>query len=181
MEPAEDTEKQHGELEKCSNLKPTPSPLGCTKSCLFRPGIEQTLLTPNALERDAPTREHQATSGALITYIADPVPLATMSRSSLGNPTPIQITTKKRKENMRTIKRYSNRKLYDTREKHYTSLNSVAQMIRQDNEDLQVVNHASGQDLTAQTLAQIISEEEKKAPRLGVEKLTSIIRSGIIE
>jgi polyhydroxyalkanoate synthesis repressor PhaR len=82
---------------------------------------------------------------------------------------------------MRIIKRYSNRKLYDTVEKQYTNLNSVAQMIRQDNEEVQVVSKADGRDLTAQTLAQIISEEEKKNPRIGIEKLTTIIRSGIIE
>lgn len=82
---------------------------------------------------------------------------------------------------MITIKRYSNRKLYDTRENHYTNLNGVAQIIRQDDEDLQVVSKNDERDLTTQILAQIISEEEKKSPRVGIETLTKIIRTGIIE
>jgi polyhydroxyalkanoate synthesis repressor PhaR len=81
---------------------------------------------------------------------------------------------------MRTIRRYSNRKLYDTKESRYTNLTSVAQLIRQDDEDIQVVSN-SDQDLTAQTLTQIIAEEEKKSPRVSVDRLTKIIRSGIIE
>jgi polyhydroxyalkanoate synthesis repressor PhaR len=62
---------------------------------------------------------------------------------------------------MPTIKRYSNRKLYDTEAKRYVTLDSIAELIRAGTE-VQVVDHESGDDITAQIQAQIIFEEEKK-------------------
>ena len=62
---------------------------------------------------------------------------------------------------MRIIKRYSNRKLYDTTEKQYITLEQVANLVRA-GEELQVVENVSGEDLTALTLSQIILEQEKK-------------------
>lgn len=62
---------------------------------------------------------------------------------------------------MRVIKRYSNRKLYDTETKQYITLNQIANLVRE-NEELQVVDNTSGEDLTALTLSQIILEQEKK-------------------
>lgn len=62
---------------------------------------------------------------------------------------------------MRVIKRYPNRKLYDTEEKQYITLEGIADLIRE-GEDVQVTDHASGEDLTALTLTQIIFEQEKK-------------------
>jgi polyhydroxyalkanoate synthesis repressor PhaR len=59
------------------------------------------------------------------------------------------------------VKRYPNRKLYSTAVKRYISLDILADLIRQ-GEDVQVVDHASGDDLTAQVLAQIIAEQERK-------------------
>jgi polyhydroxyalkanoate synthesis repressor PhaR len=67
---------------------------------------------------------------------------------------------------MRTIKRYSNRKLYDTTERHYVTLADVAGFVRK-GDDVQVTDYVTSADLTAQTLAQIIFEEEKKSPRVG--------------
>jgi len=81
-------------------------------------------------------------------------------------------------EPMRTIKRYSNRKLYDTTERHYVTLADVAGFVRK-GDDLQVTDYVSSADLTAQTLAQIIFEEEKKSPRVGAELLRNIIRTGL--
>jgi polyhydroxyalkanoate synthesis repressor PhaR len=78
----------------------------------------------------------------------------------------------------RLIKRYPNRKLYDTKESHYATLGKVAELIRA-GEDLRVVANDSGVDITATTMAQIIFEEEKAAPRLPVEGLRRIIRSGL--
>ncbi len=60
------------------------------------------------------------------------------------------------------IKRYSNRKLYNTTAKQYITLEGIAELLRKD-EDVQVVDHASGEDLTALTLAQIIFDQEKKS------------------
>ena len=62
---------------------------------------------------------------------------------------------------MRVIKRYSNRKLYDTESKQYITLDQIADLVRT-GEDLQVIENTSGNDLTALTLSQIILEQEKK-------------------
>jgi polyhydroxyalkanoate synthesis repressor PhaR len=62
---------------------------------------------------------------------------------------------------MRTIKRYSNRKLYDTETKQYITLDEMASLIR-DGYQLQVLDNATGEDLTTLTLSQIILEQEKK-------------------
>jgi polyhydroxyalkanoate synthesis repressor PhaR len=62
---------------------------------------------------------------------------------------------------MRIIKRYSNRKLYDTETKQYVKLEQIADLVREGIE-LQVVDNTSGEDLTALTLSQIILEQEKK-------------------
>jgi polyhydroxyalkanoate synthesis repressor PhaR len=62
---------------------------------------------------------------------------------------------------MPVIKRYPNRKLYDTRNNKYVNLETIANMIR-DGEEVQVVDNVTGEDLTAVTLTQIIMEREKK-------------------
>jgi len=62
---------------------------------------------------------------------------------------------------MPLIKRYPNRKLYDTEAKRYITLEGIANLIRQGCE-IQVLDHATGDDLTAVTLTQVIFEQEKK-------------------
>lgn len=61
----------------------------------------------------------------------------------------------------RVIKRYANRKLYDTQSSQYVTLDQIAQMIRA-GEEVKVLDNSSKEDLTSVTLAQIIFEEEKK-------------------
>ena len=61
----------------------------------------------------------------------------------------------------RVIKRYANRKLYDTQSSQYVTLDQIAQMIRA-GEEVKVLDNNSKEDLTSVTLAQIIFEEEKK-------------------
>ncbi|MEO0325659.1 MAG: polyhydroxyalkanoate synthesis regulator DNA-binding domain-containing protein [Myxococcota bacterium] len=61
----------------------------------------------------------------------------------------------------RLIKRYANRKLYDTRDSRYVTLQQVAVFVRE-GEDVQIIDNKSKEDLTNVTLAQIIYEEEKK-------------------
>src|SRR5499426_114110 len=58
------------------------------------------------------------------------------------------------------IKRYSNRKLYDTQESRYVTLEEIEEMIRGGRE-ISVVDAASGEDLTSVTLTQIILEHER--------------------
>ena len=60
----------------------------------------------------------------------------------------------------RLIKRYDNRKLYDTASSEYVSLSDIAELVRS-GETVRVVDNATGRDLTAQTLTQIILEEGK--------------------
>jgi polyhydroxyalkanoate synthesis repressor PhaR len=58
------------------------------------------------------------------------------------------------------IKRYSNRKLYDTQESRYVTLDEIEEMIRSGKE-ISVVDAATGEDLTSVTLTQIILENER--------------------
>jgi len=61
----------------------------------------------------------------------------------------------------RRIKRYANRKLYDTEASEYVSLSDIAALVRR-GDTVEVVDNATGEDLTAQTLTQIILEEGKE-------------------
>jgi polyhydroxyalkanoate synthesis repressor PhaR len=79
---------------------------------------------------------------------------------------------------MPVIKRYPNRKLYDTERKQYVTLEGVAALIR-DGAEVQVLDYTSGEDLTAVTLTQIILEEERKRRGfLPQTVLTGLVRAG---
>lgn len=77
----------------------------------------------------------------------------------------------------KVIKRYANRKLYDTEESRYVTLEEISEMIRAGTE-VQVVDNRSKEDLTSVTLAQIIFEEEKKRSKMPLGMLRDIIRHG---
>ena len=77
----------------------------------------------------------------------------------------------------KVIKRYANRKLYDTERSCYVTLEEISVMIK-DGEDVRVVDNKTKDDLTAVTLAQIIVEEEMKAQKMPLKLLRSIIQSG---
>jgi len=64
----------------------------------------------------------------------------------------------------RVIKRYSNRKLYDTRDSRYVTLLQIAEMVRR-GEDVQIIDNTTKEDKTEVTLALAISEELKAKPR----------------
>ncbi len=66
--------------------------------------------------------------------------------------------------NTRIIKRYSNRKLYDTVESRYVTLPQIAELVRK-GEDVRIIDNNSKEDLTSVTLAQILYEEERKQSR----------------
>jgi polyhydroxyalkanoate synthesis repressor PhaR len=79
---------------------------------------------------------------------------------------------------MPIIKRYPNRKLYDTEAKQYITLDGIADLIRQGAE-VQIIDHTTGEDLTAVTLTQIIFEQEKKQSGfLPKSILTGLVRAG---
>src|SRR5262249_50551461 len=78
----------------------------------------------------------------------------------------------------RVIKRYANRKLYDTQRSRYVTLDQIAEMIRS-GEEVSIVDNNSKEDLTSVTLAQIIFEEEKKQKSfLPLSAMRNIIQSG---
>jgi polyhydroxyalkanoate synthesis repressor PhaR len=81
---------------------------------------------------------------------------------------------------IRLIKRYGggSRKLYDTEESRYVSLEEISGLIRA-GQELQVVDSATAEDVTAQTLAQIIYEDHKSGHSfLPTEFLHDVIRRG---
>jgi polyhydroxyalkanoate synthesis repressor PhaR len=76
----------------------------------------------------------------------------------------------------RIIKKYPNRRLYDTEISSYITLEEVRQLVL-DNEVFEVRDAKSGEDLTRSVLLQIISEhEEKGQPMLSPQLLSQIIR-----
>lgn len=79
---------------------------------------------------------------------------------------------------MLVVKKYPNRKLYDTREKRYITLETLAEHI-QAGEQVQVIDNDQGTDITAAVLVQVIvqSYEQRQVP-LSTTILTDIIRLG---
>ncbi len=64
----------------------------------------------------------------------------------------------------RVVKRYSNRKLYDTKDSRYVTLPQIAVMVR-DGQEVQIIDNTTKEDITEVTLAQIIYEEQKEKTR----------------
>ena len=81
------------------------------------------------------------------------------------------------RKDAKVIKRYTNRKLYDTVESRYVTLDEIAQMIK-GGAEVKVLDNRSKEDLTSVTLAQIIFEEEKKRSQMPLGVLREIIRHG---
>ncbi|MBI5116181.1 phasin family protein [Candidatus Poribacteria bacterium] len=78
----------------------------------------------------------------------------------------------------RTIKRYANRKLYDTQDSHYVGLEDILKLVRA-GEDVEVIDSRTGEDLTSVTLAQAMAEEEKsKGSVLPLDTLKELIKRG---
>ena len=78
---------------------------------------------------------------------------------------------------MRVLKKYPNRRLYDTRKSVYVTLEDVRQMVLL-NESIQVVDSKTGADLTRSVLLQIIAEQESEGhePLLTNRVLQQLIR-----
>jgi len=62
------------------------------------------------------------------------------------------------------IKKYANRKLYDTRSSQYVTLDGIADLVRAGH-DIRVVDRDSGNDITQVVLSQIVLTEEKRGPQ----------------
>ena len=78
----------------------------------------------------------------------------------------------------RVIKRYGNRKLYDVQARAYVSLDEIGTLV-QGGETVQVVDNETGDDITAQTLTQVILERGKRGTSiLPTDLLHSLLRRG---
>src|ERR1041385_4706422 len=92
-------------------------------------------------------------------------------------PAPQPTRDSKVENHLRLIKKYPNRRLYDTKTSSYITLADVKQMVLKQ-EEFQVVDAKSGDDLTRQILLQIILEEESGgAPMFSSDLLSQMIRS----
>lgn len=79
---------------------------------------------------------------------------------------------------IRVIKRYESRKLYDTEESRYVSLEDIARWVRE-GQQMQVVDNGTSEDVTAQVLTQIILDEGKRGTSfLPTELLHDLVRAG---
>ncbi len=81
-------------------------------------------------------------------------------------------------EKTKIIKRYQNRKLYDTDASCYVTLDEIAEMIQQ-GEEVTVVDNRNQKDITASTLTQIIFEKQKRSESpVPISTLRHIIQQG---
>lgn len=79
---------------------------------------------------------------------------------------------------IRLIKRYESRKLYDTEESRYVSLEEISGWIRE-GQEIKVVDNATGADVSSQTLTQIILDEGRRGTSfLPSELLHELVRLG---
>lgn len=79
---------------------------------------------------------------------------------------------------IRVIKRYGSRKLYDTEESRYVSLEEIGDWVRA-GQQVQVVDNQSGEDVTAHTLTQVILEEGRRGgAAFSADFLHDLIRRG---
>lgn len=82
------------------------------------------------------------------------------------------------REMIRVIKRYESRKLYDTEESRYISLDDIARWVRE-GQDVRVIDNATSADVSSQILTQIIHDEGKKGTSfLPTELLHELVRAG---
>lgn len=78
---------------------------------------------------------------------------------------------------MKTIKRYPNRKLYDTSTSKYITLEEIANLLKT-NEELRVIDSKTGEDITSITLAQVLAEQEKRrAKDIPIKKIFDLFQT----
>ncbi len=77
---------------------------------------------------------------------------------------------------MRLIKKYANRRLYDTQTSAYINLEELAAIVRH-GEEVQVIGVSDGVDLTKEVLLQVVLEQLQGADLLSVSMLHRMIRS----
>jgi len=75
------------------------------------------------------------------------------------------------------VKRYANRKLYDTESSTYITLENIEEMVRE-GEDVRIIDNSTGEDITSATLAHIVLDQQRSNPAFPVSVLRGIIQSG---
>ncbi len=79
---------------------------------------------------------------------------------------------------MKTIKRYPNRKLYDTETSRYITLEEIAEHLRAGGE-VRVVDSRTGEDITSVTLAQVlVGEEKRRRGDIAFQRILGLIQTG---
>jgi polyhydroxyalkanoate synthesis repressor PhaR len=124
------------------------------------------MTAPN--ESNPPTKpgDPEAEGGATPAQSPKPAP----------DPAPAAAAASEEPKPRRVIKRYSNRKLYDTVSSKYVTLEEIAHMIKA-GEEIAIIDNKTKDDLTAVTLTQIIYEEEKRKSRMPLAMLRQLITS----
>ena len=77
---------------------------------------------------------------------------------------------------MELIKKYGNRKLYHTNAKQYITLKSIGKLIRE-GRDVRVIDNVTGEDLTVQTLSQILLQTKGRKGPLPLSILSNLIQN----
>ena len=75
------------------------------------------------------------------------------------------------------IKRYANRKLYNTHTSRYITLKGIAELIEA-GDDIRVIDNETGEDITSVALSQILVDNERTSQRLPGSVLTELIQRG---
>lgn len=79
---------------------------------------------------------------------------------------------------VRLIKRYESRKLYDTEESRYVSLEEIGRFVR-DGQEIKVIDNATEEDVTSHTLTQIILEGGRNGrTQIPIDFLHDMVRMG---
>jgi polyhydroxyalkanoate synthesis repressor PhaR len=94
------------------------------------------------------------------------------------NPTPehVDIITPKETQNQVVIKRYQNRKLYNTETSQYLTLDEIASLIK-DGRDVIVFDNKTKQDITSKTLITYCCDQELKNSEPDSSNLKNIIKN----
>ncbi|HON45076.1 MAG: polyhydroxyalkanoate synthesis regulator DNA-binding domain-containing protein [Planctomycetes bacterium] len=78
---------------------------------------------------------------------------------------------------MHYIKRYANRKMYDSTLKKYITFEEIEKFVQQ-NESIQIIDNETNEDITAAILSQIIANRTKKQQRYSSSFFAEILRKG---
>ena len=75
------------------------------------------------------------------------------------------------------IKRYANRKLYNTQTSRYITLKGIAELIEA-NEEVRVIDNETGEDITSVALSQILVDSEREGRTVSKTLLSDLIQRG---